>query len=69
MVSYHTNSGFYAATESGLATGVDNTPLHALSNTVGGGNGAYRYGAATAFPNQSYLASNYWVDVTFSTIR
>jgi hypothetical protein len=26
----------------------------------------YRYGASIAFPNQTYQASNYWVDVAFT---
>ena len=65
VASYHTTTGFYAATNSGLTAGVDNVPLHALSNAAGGGNGVYLYGAG-AFPNQTYQASNYWVDVVFA---
>jgi hypothetical protein len=68
VVSYHTNAGFYAATNRGFTAGIDNAPLHALSSAAGGGNGVYRYGAASAFPNQSYDSTNYWVDVTFTTV-
>ena len=67
VASYHTTTGFYAATNSGLTAGVDNAPLHALSDAAGGGNGVYRYGAS-AFPNQTYQASNYWVDVVFAPV-
>ncbi len=62
VASYHTNTGYYAATVNGFTVGVDNAPLHALSKSAPGGNGVYRYGAS-AFPNQTYQASNYWVDV------
>jgi len=67
VASYHTNVGFYAVTNNGLTTGVDAPPLHLLSDAAAGGNGVYRYGAASAFPNQTFSASNYWIDVVFST--
>ena len=66
VVSYHTNTGFYGVTEPGLTTAVDHTPLHALSDTTAGGNGVYAYSAGVAFPNQTFDASNYWVDVVFT---
>src|SRR5262249_36039740 len=34
---------------------------------VPGGNGVYAYGATSLFPNNTYQALNYWVDVVFST--
>src|SRR5712672_2400211 len=37
IASYHTNTGFYAATSSGLAAAVDNAPLHASSDGASGG--------------------------------
>ena len=40
-------------------------PLRALADGVEGGNGVFRYGSASSFPNQSYKPSNYWVDVGF----
>jgi len=66
VVSYYTPTGHYAF-GSGFfsSTGVDTTPLHALANGVDGGNGVYAYGASSSFPNSSYNASNYWVDVMF----
>src|SRR4030095_2995351 len=44
----------------------DNSPLHALITGLDGLNGVYLYGAG-AFPTQSFNASNYWVDVVFTT--
>jgi len=66
IVSYHTNTGRYAV-DSGYfwSRSVDTAPLHAPSSAAAGGNGVYRYGATSAFPNQTYNATNYWVDVLF----
>jgi hypothetical protein len=64
VASYHTNVGNYAVTEPYFTTAVDRAPLHALASGAGGGNGIYRYGSS-AFPNQTYNASNYWIDVVF----
>jgi hypothetical protein len=67
VASYHTNTGFYSANENYFATsGFNSPPLRALANGVDGLNGVYRYGA-TAFPNQSFNSTNYWVDVVFVT--
>jgi len=68
VVSYHTNVGKYSVTENYfINSGVDTPPLHALSNGESGGNGVYTYNANPVFPNASHSASNYWVDVLFST--
>jgi hypothetical protein len=66
VASYHTDAGFYAADVNGLATAVDSGPLHALASAGAGGNGVYRYGAS-GFPNSTFGATNYWVDVVFNT--
>jgi hypothetical protein len=65
VASYHTNVGNYAATAGGLSSAVDNVPLHALANATDGPNGVYVYSASSAFPNQTFNATNYWVDVVF----
>jgi hypothetical protein len=68
VASYHTTVGHYAGDNNYFATkGVDNGPLHALQNGVSGGNGVYEYTTTSAFPTDSYQASNYWVDVLFQT--
>jgi hypothetical protein len=68
VASYHANNGHYSADVNYfLEKGVDNPPLHALANGVSGPNGAYAYGTSSAFPDQSWNAANYWVDVMFKT--
>ena len=66
VVSYHTPSGFYAFDPQYFSTALTNSPLRALASSEEGGNGVYRYGASS-FPNQTYNATNYWVDVVFTT--
>jgi hypothetical protein len=67
VASYLAPNGHYAATGNAFNIGaVDNPPLHALANGTDGGNGVYLYGAG-GFPNQTYAATNYWVDVRFDT--
>ena len=65
IASYHTTTGHYAATAQGFAAAFDTAPLHAPSSASAGGNGVFMYGASS-FPNQTYNAANYWVDVTFT---
>ncbi len=67
VASYHMNAGSYGVTEPGFTTAVDTPPLHALASGASGGNGVYRASATSVFPNQTYNASNYWVDVVFTT--
>jgi YVTN family beta-propeller protein len=57
---YAVNGGFFAS------TGVTNAMLSAPATGVVGGNGVYRYGAGNLFPNATYNATNYWVDVVFT---
>jgi hypothetical protein len=67
VASYFAPNGGYAYDGAYFATsGVDRAPLHALSNSAGGGNGVYQYGATSSFPSAAYNATNYWVDVVFS---
>ena len=66
VASYHAGSGHYSADNGYFATaGIDNGPLHAPRDGDRGSNGVYAYGQNTAFPSDSYLATNYWVDVIF----
>jgi hypothetical protein len=65
VASYHSAGGVYALTEGYFTQAVVNGPLTALADGAGGGNGVFRYGAS-AFPDEAYLQSNYWVDVVFS---
>jgi Domain of unknown function (DUF4082)/Bacterial Ig domain/Glycosyl hydrolases family 16 len=67
VIGYHTAVGHYSANNNYFASGAVTTGnLTALANSTAGGNGVYAYGAASAFPTQTYQASNYWVDVVTS---
>lgn len=67
VASYHTNTGHYSADQNYFnGKGVDTPPLHALANGVSGNSGVFAYGATSAFPNQGWNSSNYWVDVMYS---
>ena len=65
VASYYAPAGRYAADGNYFAAGVTSGPLYALSSGESGGNGVYRYGSGGGFPNSTYNASNYWVDVVF----
>ncbi|WP_173198526.1 DUF4082 domain-containing protein, partial [Geobacter sp. SVR] len=68
VASYHTGSGHYSYDYNYFAgKGVDRNPLHALADGVMGGNGVFAYGEASQFPTLSWMSSNYWVDVVYST--
>ncbi|MGE5288238.1 MAG: DUF4082 domain-containing protein [Micromonosporaceae bacterium] len=61
IASYHTNAAHYAYTSNGLASAVASGPLTALAN------GVYAYGSSSTFPSNSTNATNYWVDVVYTT--
>ena len=66
VASYHAPNGGYAVNAAYFVASVaDSAPLYVLSDSEAAGNGVYRYGSG-GFPNQSFDASNYWVDVVFS---
>lgn len=64
VASYHAPNGRYAATGNYFSGSRDSAPLQAPSTTVANGNGVFKYGASS-FPDQSFNATNYWVDVVF----
>ncbi len=67
VASYHANNGHYSADVNYFSGGgYDNPPLHALAARYRGANGVYAYGAASAFPTQTWNNANYWVDVAFN---
>jgi hypothetical protein len=67
VASYFSSEGYYAVTNSYFETAVVNGPLRGLADGEDGGNGVYAYGSEPQFPHLSYMKSNYWVDVMFST--
>jgi hypothetical protein len=65
IASYHTNVGYYSATAPYFTTSHTNGPLTAPSSASVGGNGVYAYNGSNVFPNSTYNADNYFVDVVF----
>jgi methionine-rich copper-binding protein CopC len=68
VASYYAPSGGYSYDSAAFASsGVTNGPLTALANSSASpGNGVYGYSGSPAFPNGSFNATNYWVDVVFT---
>lgn len=66
IASYHTNVGHYGFDVNYFAAAWNRSPLHAPASASTGGNGVYAYGASSTFPNNTFNATNYWVDVVFS---
>ena len=66
IAAYLAPNGHYSDTSPGLNTAVDNPPLHALANSTSA-NGLYVYDSAASFPTNTFNATNYFVDVVFST--
>lgn len=64
VASYQSN-GRYASTPNYFTTPRTNGFLSAPANGTSGGNGVYAYGTGNEFPNASWNATNYWVDVMF----
>ncbi len=66
VASYHTDAGNYSFDYGYFASAFDNVPLHAVQDASSGPNGVYLYGTS-AFPTSTYLSTNYYVDVVFTT--
>ncbi len=66
VVSYYCPASHYSSDNWFFQnSAVNNPPLHALQNSSSTPNGLYVYGQS-GFPNQTWDASNYWVDVVFT---
>ena len=69
VASYFAPQGGYSYTRQYFAGGgITVDPLYLLGDVEGGGNGLYQYSGSTAFPTNSYQATNYWVDVVFDPV-
>ncbi len=66
VASYLAPVGRYSVNGNYFTARVTNGQLYALSSAESGGNGVYLYGAG-GFPTNTFQASNYWVDVIFTT--
>ncbi len=65
VAGYLAPNGHYSATSAAFSPfGVSNPPLKALANETSV-DGVYAYGSSSAFPTNSFNATNYWVDVLF----
>jgi VCBS repeat-containing protein len=62
VASFHSN-GHYTDTTNYFATAHTNGPLTAPAS----GNGVFTYGSGNSFPTSTFNATNYWVDVVFSS--
>ena len=66
IASYETTVGEYSEDDNYFTNALTNGPLTAPSSSSSGGNRVYAYGSSNPFPNNTYSAANYWVDVVFS---
>ncbi len=62
VAGYFSPSAHFTGTMNALASAVTNGPLTAQAN-----GGVYAYSSTATFPNSTFNASNYWVDVVFRT--
>jgi predicted RNA-binding protein with TRAM domain len=67
VVSYLAPGGHYSVTGNGFSTMVSSPPLYGLASGSTTPNGVFTYGSGNAFPTSTYNASNYSVDVVFTT--
>jgi hypothetical protein len=65
VAAYFTPAGHYSSTTEGLANSIDNGQLQTVADSTSA-NGVYSYASSPTFPNTSFQANNYWVDVLFS---
>jgi hypothetical protein len=63
VASYFAPNGHYSYTSSGFSSAVTNGPLTALANATTP-NGVFS-GSLSSFPQSSFNATNYWVDLLF----
>ena len=67
VASYFAPNGGWSQNVNYFTSAVTNGPLTLLRDGDAGGNGPFHYGASGGFPDSSWSASNYWVDVVFTT--
>ncbi len=68
IASYHAPVGYYSSNAAYFTSAITSYPLTALQSVTGAGNGLYLYeSGSTQPPSNSYNATNYWVDVNFTT--
>jgi hypothetical protein len=65
VAGYFAPNGHYSAASAGFNSAVSNPPLQALANGTSA-DGVYAYGSSSAFPSNTFNATNYYVDVMFA---
>lgn len=66
VVSYFAPAGHYSASPGYFGNNTATyQQMHAIADGVDGGNGVYGYTSSSAFPSNTYNATNYWVDVLY----
>ena len=65
VAAYLAPKGHYSDNPSGFSSAFPNPPLTALANSTSP-NGVYTYTSTSAFPNNSFNSTNYWVDLDFA---
>ncbi|MGW7483095.1 N,N-dimethylformamidase beta subunit family domain-containing protein [Nonomuraea muscovyensis] len=68
VAAYHAPNGNYSITRPFFTTEYGRGSLIAPAGATVGGNGVYRYGSASSFPNNTYQFTNYWVSPLFSSV-
>ncbi|MFC7381524.1 DUF4082 domain-containing protein [Sphaerisporangium rhizosphaerae] len=65
IASYNTTAGHFSYTLQYFTGQYTNFPLLAPASDASGGNGVYIYSPVNTFPQYTYQAANYWVDVLY----
>jgi predicted RNA-binding protein with TRAM domain len=66
VASVYDPVGHYSSSPGAFSAAVINGPLSSVANSTSG-NGVYTYGAGNIFPTSSYNATNYWIDVFYTS--
>ncbi len=61
VASYYAPNGHFSVNRNYFSSQFNSGSLHVAAN-----GGVFKYGNSSAFPDQSYRGSNYWVDVLFA---
>ncbi len=66
IASYYAPNGNYAFTKNYFSNNdLSVSPLIAPKDGTVGGNGVFKYSNSSTFPTETFMGSNYWVDVLF----
>ena len=66
VVSCFSSSGDYGYTGAHFTSTISSGPIRGLADGVDGNNGLFKYTGSSAFPDQSFNSSGYFVDIVFS---